>query len=64
MRRLLRLWGCRLRLRHGRPPDDGWGYAHGTGMIGVYCGGCGARYETIPLEDYEGMAEVLTEVWR
>ena len=65
MRRLLRLWGCRLQMRHTRPPDDGWGYPHdGKGMVHVFCGGCGLRYKTIPLEDYDNMAEVLAEVWR
>ncbi len=51
-------------MRHTRPPDDGWGYMHGSGVVAVYCGGCGIRYKTIPLEDFEDMGRVLTEVWR
>ncbi len=57
MIRLDVLW-CWLKGTHGRE-IDGWGYATGSGMINLYCDFCGARFATIPLEDFEGMEEVL-----
>ncbi len=57
MTRWFRIQSCRFRGRHGRPPDDGWGYGM-AGIVTLYSGGCGVRYEMVPLEDYQGMQEV------
>ena len=58
MKRALRIMLCRLRRTHGRELD-GWGYRHGTGLVDLYCDGCGAKFGQVPLDDFDGADDVL-----
>ncbi len=53
---------CKATGRHGRAPDDGWGYLHGSGYVTLYCGGCYTPHSIVPLLDYFNRAEVRAEV--
>ncbi len=62
VKRTLRILWCWLRGRHG-VELDGWGYGM-AGMVDLYCDGCGAKFGTIPLEDFEGMPAVFEAIGR
>jgi len=55
--RWLRILRCRLRGGHFFSPVE-WGYKM-NGIVDLYCGNCGVRYGSMPLEDFEKMDEVL-----
>ena len=61
MKRTLRILWCRLRRTHGRELD-GWGYQHGTGLVDLYCDGCGAKFGQVPLDDFEDMPAVFEAI--
>jgi len=65
MIQLFRIWiwfrnlRCKLADRHGRAPDDGWGWAPGSDIVSLYCGGCGAKYKEVALSTYINRREVI-----
>ena len=61
MKRVLRILWCRLRRTHGRELD-GWGYRHGTGLVDLFCNGCGAKFGQVPLDDFEDAEDVLATI--
>jgi hypothetical protein len=55
--RRLRIFDCWLRGGHIFSPTE-WGYGY-TGTVDLYCGRCGIHFDTVPLEDFVAMDDVL-----